>query len=159
MGATVLVAEDNDDYRAVIRLLLTHLGCTVVEASNGYEAIAGAETTHPDLIIMDWIMPQLGGLEATKRLKQSQKTRDIPIVICTAFGRESLGHRKLLECAQEIIQKPVQLNKIAELVRKYVPQKNQQQAHLWVKNEQHSPNVLEACRALRKVQQTINAIT
>jgi CheY-like chemotaxis protein len=48
-----LVAEDNDDYRAVIRMLLSHFGCTVVEASNRLEAIERAESTHPDLIIMD----------------------------------------------------------------------------------------------------------
>jgi CheY-like chemotaxis protein len=50
MSATVLVAEDNDEYRAVIRMLLSHFGCTVVEASNGLEAIERAESTHPDLI-------------------------------------------------------------------------------------------------------------
>jgi CheY-like chemotaxis protein len=70
MGAQVLVAEDNDDYRTVLRMLLTSIGCTVVEASNGIEAIEKAASTHPNLIIMDLLMPQLGGLEATKRLKR-----------------------------------------------------------------------------------------
>jgi CheY-like chemotaxis protein len=79
MVATVLVAEDNDDYRTVLRLLLTSLRCTVVEACNGLKAIEIAESSHPDLIIMDWKMPQLGGLEATKRLKENPKTRDIPM--------------------------------------------------------------------------------
>ena len=156
MGATILVAEDNDDYRAVIRMLLTHLGCTVVEASNGLEAIAKAESTHPDLIIMDWIMPHLGGLEATKRLKENPTTKDIPIVICTALSMEALGHTKLLDCANEIIQKPVRLEKITDIVRKYVAQGNQQRPMSFTGEKAESTDVVEAWRLLRKIKQALN---
>jgi CheY-like chemotaxis protein len=150
MEGRVLIAEDNDDCRTVIRMLLTHLGCTVLEASNGVEAIEKAESAHLDLILMDWMMPQLGGLEATKRLKANPKTKDIPVVICTAFGMEALGHRNLLYCHHEIIQKPLHLGKIAELVGKYIPQKGRERTVTPVRNTQHS--VLEALRVVRKVQ-------
>jgi CheY-like chemotaxis protein len=156
MVATVLVAEDNDDYRTVLRLLLTSLRCTVVEACNGLEAIAIAESSHPDLIIMDWKMPQLGGLEAAKRLKENPTTKAIPIVICTALSREALGQTNLLDCAQEIIQKPVHLQKLAELVRKYGPRNNQPPVSFPVNDEQHGANVLEAWRAVRNLKQAIS---
>ncbi|HEX2230104.1 MAG TPA: response regulator [Candidatus Binatia bacterium] len=156
MGATVLVAEDNDDYRAVIRMLLTHLGCNVVEASNGREAMEKAQSTHPDLIIMDWIMPHLGGLEATKRLKEDPKTRDIPIVICTALSMEALGHTKLLDCAHEVIQKPVRLEKIRDIVHKYMPERNQQQQTSATAEKKKAPDLVEAWRLLRKIKQAIN---
>jgi CheY-like chemotaxis protein len=102
-------------------MLLTHLGCCVVEASNGLEAIERAVSTRPDLIIMDLRMPQLGGLEATKRLKANLSTRDIPIVICTALGMEAVGYTALIDYPLEVIQKPIRLEKVRELVRKYVP--------------------------------------
>jgi CheY-like chemotaxis protein len=157
MAGRVLVAEDNDDYRTVLRLLFSSVGCTVVEASNGLEAIESAESTHPDLIIMDWIMPRLGGLEATKRLKQNPTTRGIPVVICTALGMEALGNNKLLDCADEIIQKPVQLDKIRALVQQYVPAhetEQKQTASTVEKNK--SIDVLQAWRLLQKIKQTMN---
>ncbi len=146
-----LVAEDNDDYRAVIRMLLSHFGCTVVEASNGFEAIERAESTHPDLIIMDWIMPHLGGLEATKRLKENPRTRDIPVVICTALSMEALGHTKLLDCAHEVIQKPVRLEKIRDIVRQYVAEGNQRQQTSFTAEKKKGTDVVEAWRLLRKI--------
>jgi predicted CopG family antitoxin len=76
-------------------------------------------------------------------------------VICTALSMEALSHTKLLDCADEIIQKPVRLEKISQVIRKYVPEKNQQRTLFSAKPERNSPEVLEACRALRKVQQTI----
>jgi CheY-like chemotaxis protein len=121
LSATVLIAEDNDELRTLLCMLLTRLGYRAIEASNGLEAIDQAVKTHPDLIIMDLLMPQLGGLEATKRLKENLATRDIPIVISTALSMDVLGHRKLLDSAQEVILKPVRLEKIKEIVRKYVP--------------------------------------
>jgi CheY-like chemotaxis protein len=156
MGARVLVAEDNDDYRTVLRMLLTAVGCSVVEASNGLEAIDRAVSTYPDLIIMDVLMPQLGGLEATKRLKADPRTRDIPIVLCTALGMEALGHRQLTNHPHEIIQKPVRLEKLREIVQKYVPQENQQQTALPARDKRGSVDDLEAWRLLNRITHAIN---
>jgi response regulator RpfG family c-di-GMP phosphodiesterase len=105
---------------------------------------------------MDWIMPQLGGLEATKRLKENPKTRDIPVVICTALSMEALGHTKLLDCAHEVIQKPVRLEKIRDIVRKYVPERNQQQQTSLAAEKTEGTDVVEAWRLLRKIKQAIN---
>jgi CheY-like chemotaxis protein len=156
MGATVLVAEDNDDYRAVLRMLLSAVGCSVVEASNGLEAIDRAISTHPDLIIMDWIMPQLGGLEATRRLKENPKTRDIPVVICTALSMEALGHAKLLDCAHELIQKPVGLETIRDIVHKYATHEKQQQKTSAAAEKKESIDVVGAWRLLQKIKDSFN---
>jgi CheY-like chemotaxis protein len=156
MGARVrvLVAEDNDDYRTVLRILLTSLGCSVVEASNGLEAVEQAKSTHPDLIIMDCMMPQLGGLEATKRLKENPSTRDIPVVICSALGMEALGHTKLLDCAHEFIEKPIRLEKLRDIVRKYVLLENQQQTSFTAEKKE-SIDIVAAWRLVEKVKNTI----
>lgn len=156
MPAKVLVAEDNDDYRMVLRMLLSSIGCTVVEASNGLEAIKAAVSTHPDLIIMDLLMPQLGGLEATKRLSENLITRHIPVVVCTALSMEALGHRNLLNSPHEVIQKPVQLEKLRDIVRKYVPHESQPQKTSLTPDRKGSIDVVKAWRLLRKIKQTLN---
>ena len=155
MGARVLVAEDNDDYRMVLRMLLTAVGCSVVEASNGLEAIDRALSTRPDLILMDVLMPQLGGLEATKRLKEEPRTRDIPIVLCTALGREALGYNQLTTHPHEIIQKPIRLEKLREVLQKYVSPANQQQTALAVKSNENNTDVRGAWLVLRNIRHTI----
>lgn len=155
MTARVLVADDNDDCRASLRMLVGHLGCTVIEAKNGVEAIVKAVSTHPELIIMDLRMPKLGGLEALKRLKKIPSTRDIPIVMCSAMGREALGYASLIDHPFEFVQKPIRLQKIAEIVRRYVPQEKQQQASLTIE-EKETINVIGARRLLQNIMHAIN---
>ena len=155
MNARVLVAEDNDDCRAVLRILLGHLGCTVIEAENGIEAIVKAVSTHPELIIMDLRMPKLGGLEALKRLKKIPSTRDIPIVMCSAMGREALGYASLIDHPFEFVQKPIRLQKITEIVRKYVPQENQEQTSFAAKKKE-AISVLGAWRLLHHIKHAIS---
>ena len=155
MGARVLIAEDNSDCRASLWLLLTSLGCTVVEAKDGLEAIRSAVSTRPDLILMDVFMPQFGGLEATKRLKEDPRTRDIPVVLCTAVGMEALGHRRIATHPHEVIQKPVRLKKLREVLQKYVPQENPQQRALAVKSNQNSTDVRDAWLVLGKIRHAI----
>ena len=155
MNTRVLVAEDNDDCRAVLRMFLSHLGCTVIEAENGVEAIVKAVSMRPDLIIMDLRMPKLGGLEALRRLKKILSTKDIPIVICTALGREALGYASLLNHPFEVMQKPIQLQKSREIVQKYVPQDKQQQTSLPA-DKKEPINPIGAWRLLQNIKHAIN---
>ena len=155
MTARVLVADDNDDCRAVLRMLLTHLGFTVVEAINGLEAIEKAVNTHPSLIIMDLRMPKLGGLEALRRIKKIPSTKDIPIVICSAMGREALGYAGLVDYPLEVVQKPIKLQKIKDIVSKYLPQENQQQASIAVEKKE-TVDVIRAWRLLQNIKHSIN---
>ncbi len=121
MTGRILVAEDNDDCREMLSMLLTRLGYTIVEATNGLEAIEKATSMLPDLILMDLRMPILGGLEATKRLKNNSLTKNIPVVICTAFGKEAIGYADLLDQSLQIVQKPIRLEMLKAVVRKYLP--------------------------------------
>lgn len=125
MASRVLVVEDNDDCRTLMAMLLSHLGYSVIEATNGLEGIEKAISMRPDLILMDLRMPKMGGLEATRQLKENLTTRDIPIVICTALGPEAFGYANLTDYPFEILQKPTRLEKIRDVVRKYVPQPDQ----------------------------------
>jgi CheY-like chemotaxis protein len=83
---TILLVEDNDDNRTIYRTILEHHGHRVVEAENGAVGVARASTAKPDLVLMDLAMPVMDGYEATRRLKASADTAQIPVVALTAFA-------------------------------------------------------------------------
>src|SRR5215467_4124959 len=85
---TVLVVDDFDDTRLLLRTWFERRGFRVIEAENGVQAIDRAETESPDLIIMDVQMPQLDGLAATRQIRSLQALRFVPIVAVSAYGAE-----------------------------------------------------------------------
>ncbi len=116
----ILLVEDNADLRELLTIAVTHLGYQVIAAVTGEEAIAVASARQPDLILMDIGLPKLNGTEATARIKRNRETMHIPIVILTA---RRVGHdikRALEGCAAEILQKPVTIPKIQEVLLKYL---------------------------------------
>ena len=84
MAQRVLVVEDNDDWRAIMALIFARLGYTVLQAVDGSDAVEKAVSEHPHLIIMDYRMPKMNGLEATTALKGNPVTKDIPVIINTS---------------------------------------------------------------------------
>src|ERR1700750_2241341 len=85
---TILVVDDFDDTRLLLRTWLERRGFRVIEAENGIEAINRANSESPDLIIMDMEMPQLDGLSATRRLRQQEQRIRVPIVAVSAYGAD-----------------------------------------------------------------------
>jgi len=82
----ILVADDETHILHVVSLKLRNAGFNVITARDGQEALELAQQEHPDLIITDYHMPQLSGLELCQRLKQDPGTRDIPAIMLTARG-------------------------------------------------------------------------
>lgn len=82
----ILVADDESHILHVVSLKLRNAGFVVVTASDGVEALELAQSEHPDLLITDYHMPQLSGLELCQRLKQDPKTAEIPAIMLTARG-------------------------------------------------------------------------
>jgi two-component system, OmpR family, alkaline phosphatase synthesis response regulator PhoP len=85
-GKTILVADDESHILHVVSLKLRNAGFRVVTARDGQEAFEMATQEHPDLIITDYHMPQLSGLELCRKLKQDPATRNIPAIMLTARG-------------------------------------------------------------------------
>jgi CheY-like chemotaxis protein len=83
---TILVADDESHILHVVSLKLRNAGFRVLTARDGQEALEMAQQQHPDLLITDYHMPQLSGLELCQRLKQDTKTCDIPAIMLTARG-------------------------------------------------------------------------
>jgi len=83
---TILVADDESHILHVVSLKLRNAGFKVLTARDGQEALEVAQQQHPDLLITDYHMPQLSGLELCQRLKQDAATADIPAIMLTARG-------------------------------------------------------------------------
>jgi two-component system, cell cycle response regulator DivK len=117
----ILIVEDNSESRELLALILRRSGYDIAEAATGLDAIDQAHATRPDLIIMDLGLPEITGDEATARLKADPSTRDIPVIVNTAFHRES----SLVKCAiaagaAKILHKPTPLKVFEEVVRQYL---------------------------------------
>jgi CheY-like chemotaxis protein len=83
---TILVADDESHILHVVSLKLRNAGFRVLTARDGQEALEMAQQSHPDLLITDYHMPQLSGLELCQRLKQDAGTCNIPAIMLTARG-------------------------------------------------------------------------
>jgi DNA-binding response OmpR family regulator len=104
--AKILIAEDERDIRELVSYSLQFGGFTVVQATNGVEAVEQAQKELPDLILMDVRMPKMTGYEACRQIKTIDTIRDIPVVFLSAKGQESEIQTGLEVGAEEYILKP-----------------------------------------------------
>jgi DNA-binding response OmpR family regulator len=102
----VLVADDDPDILLLISLTLERDGYEIVVARNGLEAYERALECKPHLILLDLMMPGLDGREVTRRLRAEKSTKDVPIMIVTAFAEESQALDALAAGADAYMKKP-----------------------------------------------------
>jgi CheY-like chemotaxis protein len=114
---TILVVDDFDDTRLLLRTWLQKKGFRVVEAENGNRAIAAAESNRPDLIIMDVEMPELDGLEATRKIRQLQNLEGVPIVAVSAYGADQYRAHALAAGCNEYVSTPFEPDELEQLIR------------------------------------------
>ncbi|MDQ3256686.1 MAG: response regulator [Acidobacteriota bacterium] len=118
---TVLVVDDYDDNRLMLKKILQKRGFIVIEAVNGEEAIATAQRDHPDLILMDINLPLLDGFIATRYIRQQQELVDIPIVAITAYGNKKSRDVALAAGCNEYLEKPIDFAQIDLLLERFLP--------------------------------------
>jgi CheY-like chemotaxis protein len=121
----VLIVEDGDDWRQLLALVIKSLGYEVFEAATGLEAIYQASAAHPDLILTDLGLPGMSGDEVMVQLKMHPSTRDIPVVVQTAYAAGAVLNRAVEAGAAEILLKPVDLRTLCHVLHKYLSAKNQ----------------------------------
>ncbi|MCC0177499.1 response regulator [Waterburya agarophytonicola K14] len=85
---TILVVDDTKSQLDMMANYLTKAGYSIILANNGEDAIALAIEKKPDLIVTDWMMPKMGGLDVCRKLKKNPETENIPVVACTAKDRD-----------------------------------------------------------------------
>jgi signal transduction histidine kinase/CheY-like chemotaxis protein len=114
----VLVVDDIAENRAVVIDLLTPLGFEVAQAANGREGLELAHRLRPDLILMDIVMPELDGIEATCRLRQQEAFRDVPIIALSASVSVSNSEECLAAGMNAFLPKPLEAGKLLEQMAK-----------------------------------------
>jgi two-component system, cell cycle response regulator DivK len=119
-GKKILLVEDNNECRELLEKLVNCFGYDVIKAGSGTEAITQASEKHPDLILMDICLPEMIGDEITARLKANTATRDIPVIIITAFQERDVTNRALHAGAAEILPKPFRLTMLRGILDRYL---------------------------------------
>ncbi len=113
---TVLVVEDFEDNRFMMRRLLEMSGYRVVEAVNGNQAVESAATERPDIILMDLSLPQLDGLAATRRIRAQENARKVPIVAVSAHDSADFHAEALAAGCNEYVTKPIDFDQLVQLL-------------------------------------------
>ncbi|MEY4878582.1 MAG: phosphate regulon transcriptional regulatory protein PhoB [Pseudomonadota bacterium] len=114
---SVLVVEDETALATLLRYNLEREGYRVFEAKDGEEALLVADETKPDLIILDWMLPQLSGIEVCRRMRTRGHLRNTPIIMLTARGEETDRIRGLDTGADDYIVKPFSMTELLARIR------------------------------------------
>ncbi len=115
----ILLAEDNVSSQKVVRQMIKRLGYTVDVAANGIEALQALERQPYDLVLMDLRMPEMDGLEATRIIRQLWPDNGPKIIAITAYALRGDREKCLDAGMDDYISKPVRIEELAEVLRKY----------------------------------------
>jgi two-component system phosphate regulon response regulator PhoB len=115
----ILIADDDSDVRDLCRMVLSGEGFEVVEAEDAPSGIARAREQQPDLILLDWMMPEVDGIDALRDLKRHPLTREIPVVMLTAL--DGVGEITLATYhgADGYMTKPFEAQDLLHLVQRF----------------------------------------
>jgi CheY-like chemotaxis protein len=115
-GSTILLIEDYADTREMIAMLLRRKGYNVVEAEDGVEGVLKAAWENPDLILMDLALPEMDGVEATRRIHSTPRLSAIPIVVLSAYLNEAVERDVLAAGCVEMFPKPFDAESFLECI-------------------------------------------
>jgi len=113
----VLIVEDETALTTLLRYNLEREGYRVFEARDGEEALIIADEAKPDVVILDWMLPHLSGIEVCRRLRGRMDMRNVPIIMLTARGEESDRIRGLDTGADDYITKPFSMTELLARLR------------------------------------------
>ncbi len=117
----ILVVDDNGPNRRMLRDLLGPLGFEIDEAVNGVEALWRAREQHPDLILMDLVMPERNGLEATRDIKADKMLQAIPVIAVSASVYDENHSQSRAAGCDDYLDKPVKRQQVLELLERHLP--------------------------------------
>ena len=116
MGKKILFIEDEPDQIMVIKTRLEASGYEVITANDGATGLQLAKEEHPDLVLLDIVMPGMDGIEVCSRLRASEKTRDIPVIAITASGEKSMEDRCITAGCNYVVKKPYDSKRLLEII-------------------------------------------
>jgi two-component system cell cycle response regulator DivK len=121
MSRRILVVEDHEENRRIVRDLLTSAGYEMIEAVTGEEGVTLAETERPDLIHIDIQLPGLDGYEATRRIKANPALHRIPIIAVTSYALSGDDVKAREAGCDDYVTKPFSPRALLAKIREYVP--------------------------------------
>ena len=121
MGYSVLVVDDDPMKRQLLRLILERAGFGVAEAADGTEALLALDSSIPDLMTLDVMMPQMDGFTVCERLRQNPKTAELPIIMVSARADSSSIREGLAAGANRYLSQPVMPDKLIKTVNELLP--------------------------------------
>lgn len=119
-GQTIMIVEDYDDTRLMLKRVLEARGFHVLEAVNGQEAVEIAERERPDLILMDLDLPILDGISATQRIRKQPQMNEVPIVAVTAYPMSYTHVKAFAKGCNEYLEKPIDFAQLDDLLSRYL---------------------------------------
>lgn len=120
MAKKILIVEDNDLNLKLFKDLLEAHGYETFEMRDGIEAVTVVKRYHPDLILMDIQLPEISGLDVTKKIKADKDIKDIPIIAVTAFAMKDDEEKIMRSGCQAYISKPISIAQFLETIRKFL---------------------------------------
>jgi two-component system cell cycle response regulator DivK len=124
MSKRILVIEDQEDNRTILRDLLTSVGYELIEATNGEEGVKLAEQEKPDLILMDIQLPVIDGYEATRRIRVISELKQTPIIAVTSYALSGDEAKAREAGCDGYVTKPFSPRALLAKVREYLPDEN-----------------------------------
>jgi two-component system cell cycle response regulator DivK len=120
MSKRILVVEDHEDNRQILRDLLASAGYDMIEAGNGEEGVAAAAAERPDLILMDIQLPILDGYEATRRIKAEPDLKAIPIIVVTSYALSGDEEKARAAGCDAYVAKPYSPRQLLARIRDFL---------------------------------------
>ncbi len=121
MSKLILVVEDQEDNRRIMRDLLASVGYEVIEAVTGEEGVSAAEMHRPDLIHMDIQLPGLDGYEATRQIKANPDLHHIPIIVVTSYALSGDDVKAFEAGCNAYVSKPFSPRQLLAKIREHLP--------------------------------------
>ena len=121
MAMRILIVEDQEDNRMIMRDVLSSAGYELIEAVNGEDGVKLAHSERPDLILMDIQLPIIDGYEATRRIKGSAELKSIPIIAVTSYALSGDQTKARAAGCDGYVSKPFSPRELLARVREYLP--------------------------------------
>ena len=121
MSKRILVIEDTEDNRQIIRDLLSSVGYELIEAADGAEGVALAQKERPDLILMDIQLPEIDGYEATRRIRDIPELAKVPIIAVTSYALSGDEAKTREAGCDGYVAKPFSPRDLLAKVRQFLP--------------------------------------
>ena len=121
MTSRILVVEDTEDNRKIIRDLLTAAGYELIEALDGAEGVAVAQRERPDLVLMDIQLPVVDGYEATRRIRATPELARVPIIAVTSYALSGDEAKARAAGCDGYVAKPFSPRQLLAKIREYLP--------------------------------------